>query len=81
MVTLFAAARDAAGFREIALPAGSVAEVLGALLAASPPALAGVLPACSLLTDGHRIPSPAKAADWPLRAGATLHVLPPFAGG
>ncbi|HQZ86642.1 MAG TPA: MoaD/ThiS family protein [Actinomycetota bacterium] len=75
-VTLFAAARDAAGFREIELPAGSVNDVLGALLAASPPALARVLPVCSLLADGHRV-----SGTPTLTAGTVLHVLPPFAGG
>ena len=75
-VTLFAAARDAAGFREIELPAGSVDEVHAAQLAASPPALARVLPVCSLLADGQRI-----SGTPILTAGTVLHMLPPFAGG
>lgn len=75
-VTLFAAARDAAGVSEVVLPAGPVDDVLDALLAASPPALARVLPICSLMVDGQKV-----SGGQLLSSGAVLHVLPPFAGG
>jgi molybdopterin converting factor small subunit len=75
-VALFAAARDAAGFGEIVLPAGSVADVLAALRAAGPPSLSRVLPVCSLMADGQRV-----SGEHTLIAGTVLHVLPPFAGG
>jgi sulfur-carrier protein len=76
MVTVryFAGARAAAGVAEQVVPAGTTLEQL-ALTSAEP--LARVLHSASFLVDG---------LAWhdrraPLPAGATVDVLPPFAGG
>ncbi|MDM7830216.1 MoaD/ThiS family protein [Cellulomonas edaphi] len=71
-VRYFAAAAEAAGVDAEQLPAGPV----GAVLVERHPALAGVLERCALLADGRRV-----EADEPVPDGATLDVLPPFAGG
>jgi sulfur-carrier protein len=79
MVTIryWAGARAAAGLTEETLSA----DTLGALLAevGGRPALAKVLPACSLLLDGQVV----RRDDPSLRLpdGAVVDVLPPFAGG
>jgi sulfur-carrier protein len=78
IVRYFAGARAAAGVGEEAVPAGltldGLAEALGGRHGER---LATVLKAASFLVDGMR---------WhdrqaPLPAGATVDVLPPFAGG
>lgn len=69
-VRYFAAAAEAAGVDTEQVPAGVVD------LVARHPALAGVLGRCALLADGVRV-----AADDEVPDGATLDVLPPFAGG
>ncbi|MCU0284578.1 MAG: hypothetical protein MUD13_11905 [Candidatus Nanopelagicales bacterium] len=80
MVTfrLFAAARAAAGRAEVQVPAGPVAAAVAALLAEAPDRLADVVAISSLVSDGRRL-DPASGDQLP--AGATVDVLPPFAGG
>jgi sulfur-carrier protein len=84
MVTVryWAAAKQAAGVAEDVLTAGTLAEMLAAVLARHPaaPGLEGVLARSSFLIDGEQ------AAGRPpesviLREGAVVEVLPPFAGG
>lgn len=75
-VRFFAAAEEAAGTaqREV----GDVAD-LGALrtmLVADHPALAAILPKCSVLVDGARVDDAERVP-----AAAVVDVLPPFAGG
>ncbi|MGI8867455.1 MAG: MoaD/ThiS family protein [Mycobacteriales bacterium] len=77
-VRFYAGARDAAGVaeRDVDLePGATVAEVLATF--GDAPALARVLPRCSLLLDGVAVRSPALR----VAAGSCLDVLPPFAGG
>lgn len=74
-VRYFAAAAEAAGVDSEQVRAGSAGEVAAALVAVHP-ALAGVLGRCALLADGVRV-----EGDDVVAAGATLDVLPPFAGG
>lgn len=79
-VRLFAAAKAAVGAPEVALPAsGTIAEALAVVGAAAidPPSAERVFARCTFLVDGVAVPDPAT----PLRPGATLDVLPPFAGG
>jgi sulfur-carrier protein len=71
-IRYFAAAAEAAGVDTEQVPAG----VVGPLLVERHPALARVLERCALLADGVRV-----EADEPVPDGATLDVLPPFAGG
>jgi molybdopterin synthase sulfur carrier subunit len=71
-VRLFAAARDAAGTSGYEAAAGLLASVL----AAGPVGLVSVLPRCSYLVDGVHASVDDIVAD-----GATIDVLPPFAGG
>jgi sulfur-carrier protein len=78
-VRYFAAARAAAGSEseQLAVRAGAtVAELVGTLGGRSPE-LARVLSRCSYLCDGMAVRDQAQ----PLRAGNTIDVLPPFAGG
>src|SRR5699024_8560212 len=75
-VRYFAAAADAAGLQSetMTVPdAATVAEVREAMIAEHP-ALAGVVQLCSFLVDG-------QAAELTDPIGATVDVLPPFAGG
>jgi sulfur-carrier protein len=74
-VRYFAAAAEAAGLDAEQVPAGDGA-ALRADLVARHPALGPILGRCALLADGRRI----DAAD-EVAPGATLDVLPPFAGG
>lgn len=76
-VRLFAAAAEAVGTEQLELPAGTVQDVVDALLATGGPDTAAVLGRCSFLVDGRR----AEAAAAAVRAGALVDVLPPFAGG
>lgn len=75
-VRYFAAAAEAAGLDSEAVAAGTADEVVAELTRRHGDGLAAVLTRCSLLADGTRV----EGAD-PVRAGATLDVLPPFAGG
>lgn len=71
-VRLFAAARDAAGTDAYDAPPGAVS----AVLAAGPAGLADVLARCSFLVDGQHA-----QLETLVPVGATVDVLPPFAGG
>lgn len=74
-VRYFAAAAEAAGVDTEAVPAGSMAQVRSGLIDLHP-ALGAVVPRCALLVDGTRLDDGDPVLD-----GATLDVLPPFAGG
>jgi molybdopterin synthase sulfur carrier subunit len=84
MVTVryWAAAKQAAGVAEEVLTAGTLAELLAAVLARHPAAhaLEGVLARSSFLIDGKQAAGRAPAGVT-LREGAVVEVLPPFAGG
>ena len=77
LVRYFAAARAAAGVSEEKVAADSLAALVEAVVSLHGERLARVLTACSFLVDG------AVRHDHtaPLEAGATVDVLPPFAGG
>lgn len=75
-IRLFAAAREAIGAPEVALEMASGA-TLGAALSALPESAASVLARCSLLIDGVAEDDLGTV----LTEGATIDVLPPFAGG
>jgi molybdopterin converting factor small subunit len=78
-VRYYAAARAAAGSDSEQLtvhPGATVAELVNQL-GARHGALIAVLPRCSFLCDGMAVRDRAR----PVRAGATIDVLPPFAGG
>ncbi|HTZ15339.1 MAG TPA: MoaD/ThiS family protein [Mycobacterium sp.] len=78
-VRYFAAARAAAGSEseELAVPAGATVGELVDTLGGRSQELARVLSRCSYLCDGMAVRDQAQ----PLRAGNTIDVLPPFAGG
>ncbi|HSV64804.1 MAG TPA: MoaD/ThiS family protein [Mycobacteriales bacterium] len=79
MVTVryWAGAQEAAGRAEEQVAAGSLGDLLGELY--DRPALARVLPACSLLLDGSALSRNDTGRGLP--DGAVIDVLPPFAGG
>lgn len=74
-VRYWAGARQAAGVAQDEVAPGTVGDVLGAVVSARP-ALAEVLPICSLLLDGRVVERSRR-----VEPGAVLEVLPPFAGG
>lgn len=74
-VRYFAAAAEAAGVDTETVPAGTAAQVVAEMTSRHPD-LAAVLTRCALLADGTRV-----EGDDEVRAGVTLDVLPPFAGG
>jgi sulfur-carrier protein len=78
MVTVryWAGARAAAGHAEETLAASTLGELIAVI--SRRPALARVLPACSLLLDGSALHRDHSVR---LPHGATVDVLPPFAGG
>ena len=78
-VRYFAAARSAAGTAEEALPAAaySLSDLIDELATKHGPQLAKVLAVASFLVDG--VACRDREAKVP--AGATVDVLPPFAGG
>ncbi|HWN32206.1 MAG TPA: MoaD/ThiS family protein [Pseudonocardia sp.] len=79
-VRYFAGARAAAGVTDERVPVpagGTVNDVLKLVTARHGAALARVLDASSLLLDEVAVRDRSR----PLTAGATLDVLPPFAGG
>lgn len=78
-VRYFAGAQAAAGVEQesVSLPAGSAVSALLAELGRRHPPLAPVLGRCSYLADALAVRDLAA----PLPAGATVDVLPPFAGG
>jgi sulfur-carrier protein len=75
-IRYWAAARAAAGTAEEPWDASTLGEVLDAAAARHGAALARVFSAASFLVDGVRTGRDAALAD-----GATVEVLPPFAGG
>ena len=75
-VRYFAGAAEAAGADAEALDAAT-AGALRAAMVERHPGLAPVLGRCALLADGVRLDDDAT----PLRDGAAVDVLPPFAGG
>ena len=79
-VRYFAGAKAAAGTSSetVTLPAGTtVADLVAAVAADHGEALVRVLGACSLLLDGLAV----HERGAPVPDGATVDVLPPFAGG
>ena len=78
-VRYFAAARAAAGFDDeiIGVAPGTTVGALVHHLGERDPELAKVLSRCSYLCDGVAVRDQAQ----PVRAGSTIDVLPPFAGG
>ncbi len=75
-VRYWAGARAAAGIDEEPVTGAATVGALLAHLGGSRPALASVLPVCSILVEGR-----AGATDAVLPDGAVVEVLPPFAGG
>ena len=76
-VRLFAAIAEAVGRDELSIPAATVGDVADALMATGGPDTSRVLGLCSVLVDGRR----ADSAEVGVPVGATVDVLPPFAGG
>lgn len=76
-VRFFAAARAATGVAEEQVQPGPLTDVL-AELQQRHPGLAAVAPRCSFLVDGLVAKTPEGVQ---VGAGATVDVLPPFAGG
>lgn len=77
-VRLFAAAADVVGEDELSIPGvASAGELVDRICDGREERVRLVLDQCSLLVDGERVPSPA----FRLAPGATVDVLPPFAGG
>lgn len=76
-VSYFAAARAAAGLPTETVPAGTLREILEGVRVRHGAALTRVLGACSYLVDGMS----RSDHDAPVEAGASIDVLPPFAGG
>jgi molybdopterin converting factor small subunit len=74
-IRYFAAARTAAGESTATAEASSIKELVGTV-SADRPELARVLGICTFLLDGERV-----EPDAPLRDGALVDALPPFAGG
>jgi molybdopterin synthase sulfur carrier subunit len=80
-VRFWASVRSAAGVVEDRFPAGTVAELL-AEVGTRYPATTELLPRCSVLLDAMAVHDLAGSGqDRPVRPGATMEVLPPFAGG
>lgn len=79
MVTVryFAAAAEAAGTSSETVDAATLGDLVGAVRAGRDERFAAVLERCARLVDGRRTDDPATA----LPDGATVDVLPPFAGG
>ena len=75
-VRLFAAAAEAAGVDEIAAQAQTLAELESELDARFGAEFAGIRRQCSVMIDGVRT-----QGDAAISAGATVDLLPPFAGG
>lgn len=82
-IRYWAAARQAAGTAEETFQAAAtLADALTAARTrhADRPEFARVLRRCSFLVDGQQVGARPHEA-FPLREGATVEVLPPFAGG
>jgi molybdopterin converting factor small subunit len=76
-VRYFAGARAASGVDTETREAGSLAELVGQLVADHGERLERVLTACSFLVDG----TSTRDRALQLSPGAVVDVLPPFAGG
>lgn len=76
-VRFFAGARAAAGHAELAVAAGTLAELRARLVKDLGPDFARVLQVSSLLVDGETSHDDLIE----LRPGSTVDILPPFAGG
>jgi molybdopterin synthase sulfur carrier subunit len=76
-VRYFAGARAAAGVDSETRDAGTLGELVEQLAGQHGERLGRVLTACSFLVDGAQT----RDRSVPLRAGAVVDVLPPFAGG
>lgn len=74
-VRYWAGARAAAGVASDLVSGGTLAEVVAAAVGMRP-ALRPVVAVATFLVDGG-----AASGDAPVRPGATVEVLPPFAGG
>ncbi|MEV4616209.1 MoaD/ThiS family protein [Kitasatospora sp. NPDC049258] len=81
-VRFWAAAKSEAGLAEEPYLAATLAEALAEVRArhAGRPGLLRLLGVCSYLVDGDPVGA-RDHAEVPLRAGGTVEVLPPFAGG
>lgn len=79
-IRFWAAARAAAGVSEETFVASTLAEALDAARAAHGEALSRVLSGCSFIVDDEPVGARSHE-DVRLRDGATIEVLPPFAGG
>lgn len=77
VVRYYAGARAAAGVDEEKVAAPTLAALLDRLTETRGPRLGRVFPACSFLVDGTAWHDRSAV----LPAGATIDVLPPFAGG
>jgi sulfur-carrier protein len=75
-IRYWAGARAAAGTAEEAFSGSTLAEVLDRAAELHGERLAKVFSVASFLVDGERV-----GADAALEDGATIEVLPPFAGG
>jgi sulfur-carrier protein len=84
-VRVFAAAAQATGVDEVHVPPGELSEVLAEVraIAADASRFDRVLDRCSVLVDGVLAAGAGEAATSTsaVAAGATVDVLPPFAGG
>ncbi|MGO2751604.1 MAG: MoaD/ThiS family protein [Pseudoclavibacter sp.] len=76
-VRVFAGAAEAVGGTEFAIEADSVAGLLRELNPNADAHIAEVLARCSFLVDGVRTSDPESS----IAPGASVDVLPPFAGG
>lgn len=79
-VRYWAAARETAGVSSDSCEAATVAEALAGVVALRGERLGRLLSYCSFLVDGAPV-GERDPATVPLRPGAVLEVLPPFAGG
>lgn len=75
-VRLFAAAAEAAGVDEAQVSASTVRELRARLVEAHGDELERVLSQCAVMMAGRRVHD-----DAVIEPGATVDVLPPFAGG
>lgn len=83
-VRLWAAVAEATGHRhgtELSYAADSVADLLGRMRGEHGDAFEAVVPMCTVLVDGMISSQSSGDAAWPLPDGATVDLLPPFAGG
>ncbi len=79
-LVLFAAAREAAGCREVEVPATSVGEALDAAAERFGSDFARILAFCSVLVDESSVPR-ARVWDVPVEETTEIAVLPPVSGG